>query len=192
MINSAGNFQTNDTALANTLALCGVPAPKDERGQPIPQIMLYDAVMLRNLGYKDMTADEAAQKAMKDRKAGVRVFQFVPSPLLDRIVKAHKQAIAWLDEGGDIHLPETEAEAVASIVLSANQMRRKMLSAWNIPALFVSTESGGKEYSEWGKGYRSVCAAAGGTPADTGYTSSGTLSAISVGASEQLKSEVRL
>lgn len=175
MINSAVNFQTNDTALANTLALCGVPAPKDERGQPVPQIMIYDTAALRKLGYRGTSVDEAAKQAMKDGKAGVRVFQFEPSPLLDRIVKAHNQAAAWLKAGKNINLPEVEPADVASIVLAANQMRRKMLSAWNIPAVISSDHS-----------------TVGARTPEGGWKASGNFSAISVGASDALKSEVRL
>lgn len=168
-------FQTNNTALAIALATCGVPAPKNEKGQPVPQIMLYDLATLKRLGYHGLTADEAAARAMRDHRPGVRVFQFERTPTLERVVKAFNQAHAWMEDGQNIHLEEINPEHVACIVYATNRMRRKMLSAFTIPA-FISSDS----------------STVGAKTPDGGWKASGNFSAISVGASDELKKEVRL
>lgn len=166
-------FQTDNTALANALALCGCKPPVDDRGQPIPQIMLYDAETLRRMGYSGLTADEGAKRAMKERRPGVRVFQFQRTEDLERIVTAFSKAHAEMEAGENIVADTVDFEDVAAICYAVNRMRRKMLSSFDIPA-FIGSYHG-----------------ADGTKTETGYKSSGKFSAISVGASDKLKAEVR-
>lgn len=167
-------FQTNNTALAVSLALNGVPAPKDDRGQPVPQIMLYSPSKLRGMGYKNMTADAAASKAMADKRAGMRVFQFERTPDLETIVTAFQRTHHAMEAGNNVALEKIDNADVAAVVYAANRMRQRMLECWTLPAFITSEDQLTGEKTK-----------------DGGWRASGTFSAISVGASDKLKAEVR-
>lgn len=167
-------FQTNNTALAVSLALCGVPAPKDDKGRAVPQIMLYSAGKLRGMGYREMTADEAASRALREKRPGMRVFQFERTPDLEIIVKAFQRAHTEMEAGSNVQLEKIDSPDVAAVVYAASRMRNRMLDCFSMPAFITSEEqvNGAK------------------TP-DGGWRANGSFSAISVGASEKLKAEVR-
>jgi len=131
-------FQTDNTALANALSLCGCQPPKDERGNPMPQLMVYNRTILERLGYKNMTLAEAVKRALKERKAGTRVFQFERTALVHRIEAAFRKAHAAMELNQDIHIEEMDPEHVAAVVYAANRLRRHMLSSFNIPAVIGS------------------------------------------------------
>lgn len=133
-------FQTDNTALANALSLCGCQAPKDEQGNPMPQAMVYNRAILKKLGYHNMSLDEAARQAVRDRKPGTRIFQFERSELAQKIENAFNAAHAAMEKGEDIHIEELNPEHVAQIVYAANRMRRRMLSNYRVPT-FLSSDS---------------------------------------------------
>jgi hypothetical protein len=167
-------FQTDNTALALALAICGVPAPVDDAGNPVPQLMFYDKDTLRRWGYKDMPMDEAAMRAIKARRAGKRVFQFQRTPELNRITEAFNKARTILKAGDNITIGNMEVEDVAMVIASTKDLSEKMMSAFSEIPCFVTD---GSIHGEASKD-------------SIGWSGSGTFAAVGVRASQQLKSEV--
>jgi hypothetical protein len=169
-------FQTDNTALALALAICGVPAPLDEAGNPIPQLMFYDRAILRRWGHEGMAMDAAALRAIQTRQAGKRVFQFQRTPDLERIVTAFKKAEDAERQGEPVEAGSLEVEDVARVVFMTNRLNRKMMSAFSEIPCFITEGNAQGEREKDGVSWKA----------------SGSFSAVGVRASMQLKSEVRV
>lgn len=168
-------FQTDNTALALALAICGVPAPANEAGEPVPQLMLYDRSILRRWGYVGTLMDIAAAQAIRKRQVGKRIFQFQRTPDLERIVEAFRRATEAEERGEPVEAESMEVEDVTRVVFMTNRLSKKMMSAFAEIPCFITEGNAAGEREKDGIGWRA----------------SGTFSAVGVRASDQLKAEVR-
>jgi len=80
-------FQTQNTALAVTLATCGVPFAEDEHGHAAPFLNIYDAEILRRHGYGGQPIEQAALDAHRRGIAGKITYNFQRTPALEKVIK---------------------------------------------------------------------------------------------------------
>lgn len=128
-------FQTQNTALAVTLATCGVPFPTDERGHPVPFVHFYDAPTLRRLGYQGWAPLDAARDAARTGKRGNVVYNFERTDRLDDVIRIwdkHSLSIKEADSAGRaaiLTIP-VDPQMVALICCQCLKNRSMMLEGW--------------------------------------------------------------
>jgi hypothetical protein len=176
-------FQTDNPALAVTLALCDVPVPQTPDG-PFPMLMMYTPENLRALGYGGMHAREAGRRARKDKKAGTRVWQFVPDDTFAEVMKGWAEAEAMHAEKKALTLTEQDARDLGKWAFYFNAMRTLFLTTHDVPTYIafvgkVSTSKKNLEINGKSTGLVEVA------------TKRGEFSCVSIDAPEEVWREVR-
>lgn len=142
-------WQTQNRALAITLATCGVPFAVDETGQPVPFVHIYDAASLRQYGstYKGLPLKEAARRAFHAGHPGVIVYCFQRTPLLDRVCKAYDTAAASItgSQAAPLHLPHLQPEDVAAICAQFTKNRNAFTEGWKTARPYIRLEGETRE-----------------------------------------------
>lgn len=177
-------FQTDNPALAVTLALCGVPAPETAAG-PMPILMLYTIEHLRSFGYANMPAMEAAHRARREGKAGKRIFQFQRTETLERVLDGWRKAESAHLTGEPMELNDPNPEDVAKWAFYFNEQRRVLLS----PGVKVPTYLA---FMKQGPVSKKMLPKMKGEPDHLDVAvQSGSFSAVSIDAPESVKRQIR-
>lgn len=138
-------YQTQNLALAVTLATCGVPFYEAD-GQHCPVLNIYSAETIRAMKdrhglavYKGWTLEKAAEHAWKNGREGRVVFCFKWTPDLSEIVKAYNAQHAALDAPESPGEPLDVAPAIAAKLACQLLHNRKMLrDAWKRPTPLIA------------------------------------------------------
>lgn len=125
-------FQTDRPELAVTLAMCDVPVPQTPAG-PFPMLMMYTPDNLRALGYTGMSAREAGHRARKDKKAGTRIWQFIPNETFAEIMAGWREAEAMHAESKSLTLAKQDAKDLGRWAFYFNSLRKLFLTTHNVP-----------------------------------------------------------
>jgi len=156
-----GHFQTQNAALALTLATCGVPRPRNEKGELLPCENRYDASTLRALGYGGWELEAAVEHAWKKGIRGVVTYNFEKSDFQAQIVAAwdkKSEAIKKQDTSSKAY--EVKAEeidlppfVIAQICCQLLKNRLRFLEEWReVRPLLVFSGPTRKEFdAESGK-----------------------------------------
>ena len=141
-------FQTKDTALATTLATLGVPFAKNDSGQLVAFLNVYDPGILKKLGYKGWKMLAAAKDAHAKRRPGVIHYQFEKTPLLLAVVEAFNTRQAQIKDqdfartapAEDIDI---EPAVAARFACQLMNNRFDLINAWQtaVPMLSVPGET---------------------------------------------------
>jgi hypothetical protein len=135
-------FQTQNTALAVTLATLGVPFAQTENGHPAPFLNIYDPACLRKLGYTGWNLQEAAADAHAKGRPGNVHYQFQRTPTLETVVSAynarHYQIVAadFSTPPEEIDIPPALAAKFACQLL---KNRGDLIAGWKtaVPMLAI-------------------------------------------------------
>lgn len=140
-------FQTQNTALAVTLATCGIPIPKLESGKYCPFLNVYNAEILAKLGYRGLDIETAVRTAHKEGKPGDIFYNFVRCPDQSRVCKAFGKQESLMREAerhgdgptstGTCTLNIDEAARFAAQLLTN---RKKLASQWLLATPFILLE----------------------------------------------------
>lgn len=88
-------FTTQDAALAFSLYLAGVPFADPSQ----PCFNLYDAEILKKLGFPGLTLEQAAQAAHNAGKKGEVRYIFARTPELNNLLESYKAQQAAINDG---------------------------------------------------------------------------------------------
>lgn len=125
-------YQTQNFALALTLATCGVPFTTKDGLSPI--LNVYSAELLRNkygTRYRGLTLDEAAQRAYDDGNAGAVTYCFESTPQLAAILSAYNRQLEAIEKDSPtVELAAMEPEEAAALCAQLIHNRKKLLTAW--------------------------------------------------------------
>ncbi len=142
------NYQTRDSALATTLSILGVPFAKDDAGQTIPFINVYDPGLLRQKGCKGMPILKAVQHCLDKGIPGAIHYQFERTPILDVVSAAWAKQTDELsaEAFGTAPAPtsvDLDPALVARVCCIFSATRKHIVSGWQtaIPYLVVPGES---------------------------------------------------
>lgn len=150
-------FQTQNAALATTLATCGVPFYKDSAGTPCPFLNIYDAETLRRLGYKGIPLEEAARQAWRSGKKGILVYSFERTELCDRLIRSYdKQSASIAADDANSPIPtetplDIEPEIAARLCCQYVKNRNWFTTFWRGSTPFLSLEGDKHTTTENGK-----------------------------------------
>ena len=158
-------FQTQNTALAVTLATCGVPFDQHPRtGQPMPFLNYYSREILLGLGYKNsgLSLDDAARDAWQKGRCGLLVYVLQKVDPFEAVVKAfdeHSSMIARADEAAGragmqpLSALRVAPEIAAQICCQFAKNRKVMTEGWRtaipwilLPGDVTTTRESGVEY----------------------------------------------
>lgn len=125
-------FQTDNPAVASNLAMLCVPVPETPEG-PFPMLMMYTPEHLKALGYGGVNVREAGHRARKEKKAGIRVWQFVPNDDFHEFMAGWKEGEASHPEGKSLELPNQYAKDLGRWAYYFNEQRKLFLTTHNVP-----------------------------------------------------------
>ena len=149
-------YQTQNTALAVTLATFGVPYWRDARGMEVRYLNLYDADLLKKMGYAGRDIFEAATDAHLRGRNGIIVYNFERNGTLEKIIKGFESrgeklaalsAVAATDVAVDPILPrplDISPEAAGELCCQWAANRRRMISEWPKAPAYVSISGSAK------------------------------------------------
>jgi hypothetical protein len=131
-------YQTQNFALAVTLATCGVPFYTEDGGNPV--LNIYKPDTLRNkygTRYRGMELEAAVRKAVEDGNPGEVTYCFQRTADLDRIIKAYNEQMQAI-EGADPtkatspngELASMEPDEAARFGAQWSHNRKKLAQAW--------------------------------------------------------------
>ena len=83
-------FKTDDAILAQCLVNAGVPEWQTPTN-------CYDEAILRGLGFRGLTLDEAAKAAWQQKKRGHVDYYFERTPELDHFIKSYREQVAEIE-----------------------------------------------------------------------------------------------
>lgn len=148
-------WQTQNTALAVTLATCGVPFAKDETGNDVPVLNIYDGATLKRLGYSGWQLEDAARDAFRTGKRGLVVYQFETCLLLDRILKAYDTYSEGIRKSETDGVPmdsvDVSPEDVARICCQFTKNRNVFVEGWRQVRPIVIEHGATRSYEENGR-----------------------------------------
>lgn len=137
-------FQTQNTALAVTLATLGIPFATSDSGQPAPFLNIYDPGILKRLGYTGWNLEDAARDAHAKGRPGIVHYQFQRTPLLEQIIAAYNkrhEQIGAADHGLSPAPEEIDIdpEIAARLACQLLKNRSDMISGWKsaVPMLVI-------------------------------------------------------
>jgi hypothetical protein len=147
------SYQTQNFALALTLATCGVPFFTDE-GQSHPILNVYSAEILRTKygnRYKGLDLEKAAGAAHNDGNQGQVTYCFERTETLERILNAYgSQAAQYQGDATDGPTIEAgefvdmEPEDAARICCQLIHNRKKLINAWKGCTPIIAIPGGSK------------------------------------------------
>jgi hypothetical protein len=148
-------FQTQNTALAVTLATCGVPFATDPNGNAIPFLNIYDAARLELLGYKGWSLREAAHDAWKKGKPGKIIYNFQRTEELEKVIKGFDKRSAILAhpefKDTDTTLPHLSPEEYGALCCQLLHNRKMLLEGWKTAMPHISIMGATHSQSENGR-----------------------------------------
>lgn len=159
-------FQTQNTALAVTLATLGVPFATSASGQPAPFLNIYDPGILKRLGYTGWNLEDAARDAHKHGRPGIVHYQFQRTPLLEKITAAYNKRhdqISSADFGAAAPPEEIDIdpELAARLACQLLKNRSDMIAGWKsaVPMLVIpgNTSTGSDPTRPGGKVVTGSC-----------------------------------
>lgn len=157
-------YQTQNRALAITLATCGVPFAQDpEHGGDVPFIHLYDVAVLRRMKdekgqprFKGEPLEVAARKAFQAGIPGLIVYNFQRTELCDRVLKAydaHSLRLQQIDQGAPLAALtlKIEPEDAAALCCQFTKNRNIFARDWKKLRPYLHLPGASEQRTEGGK-----------------------------------------